>query len=55
MGKNSELYIDLAKLILQMFFSLASQGNATPEQVNAMLVEERAKFNLNKPEDLPDV
>jgi hypothetical protein len=48
-------YVELAKLALQIFFALVQKANLTPEQIEAEFLNERAKFNQNKPADLPDV
>jgi len=47
--------IDLAVVGIQGAFSLLEMAGKTPEEIDAIYAEEKAKFQANKPEDLPDV
>jgi len=47
--------IELAIALLQGFFTLMAIAGKTPEEQEALYASEKAKFEANKPELLPDV
>jgi len=47
--------IELAIAMLQGFFTLMAMAGKTPEEQEAIYATEKAKFEVNRPELLPDV
>lgn len=47
--------IELGIAGIQGAFSLLEMAGKTPEEIDAIYAEEKAKFQANKPEDLPEV
>lgn len=47
--------VELLKLSLNVFFSLAKMNNATAEELDAIYAEEKDKFEVNTPDKLEDV
>jgi hypothetical protein len=45
--------IELVRMALQLWLSLAAQAGMSDEQMDVMLEGERNKFEANKPENLP--
>lgn len=46
---------ELAKLALQSYFQYARMSGMTPEQIEETYVSEKARFQSNAPDTLPDV
>jgi len=46
--------IELGITGIQGAFSLLEMAGKTPEEIDAIYMEEKAKFQGNKPENLPD-
>ena len=46
---------EVAKILLQGYFSYLRQQGATPEQIDQLYSEEKAQFEANNPDDIPDV
>lgn len=47
--------VELAKLILQLYFAYMEQQNKTAEESEALYQSEGEKFKENRPESLPDL
>lgn len=45
--------IEVVRMAMQLYLTLAAQAGLTEEQVSTMLVEERSKFYMNKPDLIP--
>lgn len=45
--------IEAVKMAMQLYLTLATQAGMTDEEIDQMLVEERAKFEANRPDLLP--
>ena len=51
----SPAVIELLKLSIGVYFSIAKMNNATEEELDALYKEEKRKFNENHPSQLEDV
>lgn len=47
--------IELAKIGLNSYFSLARLAGKTDAEIDAMFLDERRRFKANAPETLPDI
>lgn len=46
--------IEVAKTLVQAGFTLLAQAGKTDEEMNQIVAEEKAKFERNRPDVLPD-
>lgn len=51
----SAAIVEILKLMLSAYFSLAKVNNATEEELEQIYNDEKAKFNKNTPDKLEDV
>lgn len=47
--------LELAKLLLSGYFQAVKLANKTDEEIDQIYQDEKAKFEQNKPSNLPDV
>lgn len=49
------MLIEFSKMGLQMYFQAARMAGKTEEEIEAMYQQQKAQFDANRPENLPDV